>query len=60
MPKRLALLSAVCCITSVAAQPPAQKDDAYQAIRKNDLVRLKAIVRTAAVRPKRAGPSPTE
>ena len=48
MPNRLALLLAVCCITSVAAQPPAQKDDAYQTIRKNDLVRLKAIVRTAA------------
>src|SRR5438874_1402084 len=48
MPNRLALLLAVCCIGSVGAQPSAQKDDAYQTIRKNDLVRLKTIVRTAA------------
>jgi ankyrin repeat protein len=49
MPKRLALLLAICCITSVAAQPPAGRaDDVYQTIRKNDLVRLKAIVRAAA------------
>src|SRR5215510_8408439 len=49
MLKRVASVIAGLACVSAAAQPPADHgNDLYQAIRKNDLVRLTAIVRTAA------------
>src|SRR5262249_25571585 len=48
MPKRVAVLIAGLVCFSAVQPPPGPTDALYQAIRKNDLVRWKAVVRTAA------------